>query len=284
MSYNSKIEWYDTTWNPVCGCSKISDGCKFCYAERMAFRQANMEIKRSDENFDGNPPVPFMKGKYYDVVNLATRKWNGSITCDESALDKPLHWLRPRKIFVCSMSDLFHPKVPFEFIDKVFNRMVCKAPQHLYQVLTKRPERMLEYLSQTERDWRLMWSGMYNFPFKNIWLGVTVEHPDYKHRIDTLRQIPAAVRFLSIEPCLADMGELNLEGIHQVIVGGESGPGARLCKLEWVRSVANQCKSANVKLFVKQLHLDGKAKAIKDVNQFPKDLRIREYPNVSWQK
>ena len=335
---DSKIEWTESTWNPVVGCTKVSAGCANCYAERMAVRQGYMEEKRGFSRLVGNkvPIVP----KYTKVANK--KGWTGEIVCDESALKIPLHWRNPRRIFVCSMGDLF--LAPFEFIDKVIATIeLCQ--QHTHQILTKRPERMLEYFTSDEdarsesindaiekftgghlassdmvedfckrkgitlkfrerlnyneniwvnRHWRKpLW------PAPHIWLGVTVEHPDYKNRIDILRQISAAVRFISIEPCLADMGELDLTGIHQVIVGGESGPGARYCQINNIRSVVRQCRAANVPVFVKQIHLPRKStKTIyrpqsedfdidcvawgfylsKDMSEWPEDLRIREYP------
>jgi len=224
----TKIEWTDETWNPVVGCSKCSPGCDNCYAERMAYRLACMGQKKYQAT---TGILGYMQG------------WNGKIYCDESALDIPLHWRKGRKIFVCSMGDLFHPSVPFEFIDKVFGVMFAN-PWHTYQILTKRPERWIRYIQDNPAR-RLQ-------DQKYIWAGITIEHPDYKNRADILRQIPTAVRFLSIEPCLADMGELNLEELDQVIVGGESGPGARPLHPDWVRSIRDQCQDAGVPFFFKQ--------------------------------
>jgi protein gp37 len=242
---SSKIEWTEKTWNPVVGCTKVSPGCKNCYAERMAGRLANMGQKKyqqvveyEEDIWSGENCVNKTEVSFYG-------EWNGHIYRDESVLDKPLHWKKPRMIFVCSMGDLFHESVPFEFIDKVLGVM-HKARQHTYQILTKRHEQMYQYFmyNNTQRHCYLRGG--------NIWLGVTVEHPDYKFRADILRRIPAAVRFLSIEPCLADMGELNLEGIDWVIVGGESGPRARPMHPDWARGVRDQCVAAGVPFFFKQ--------------------------------
>jgi len=212
MADKSAIEWTEATWNPTTGCTKISTGCKNCYAERLAHRLQAM----------GNP-------KYINGFQL---------TLHEDALDIPLHWKKPRKIFVNSMSDLFHEDIPLEFIQRVFQTMQ-KANWHIYQILTKRAERMAELAPQ------LPWPP-------NVWMGVTVEEQRYTHRIDLLRTVPAAVRFLSLEPLLGPLPNLNLEGIHWVIVGGESGPGARPLRPEWVTYIRDQCQAAQVPFFFKQ--------------------------------
>jgi len=220
--------------------------------------------------------------KYMNVIDL-DGNWNGQIYCDESALDKPLHWSNPRKIFVCSMSDLFHPKVPFEFIDKVFDTMYRAAPLHIYQILTKRPERMKEWVKTVAKTYNAFWAGRKEFMGmgKNIWLGVSISTPDELDKIETLRRIPAAVRYISFEPLLADMGEVNLEGIDWVIIGAESKgshPGRR-CELEWVRNIVDQCDATGVPVheyFVKQLHINGKLS--KDPKQWPKWAQKQEYP------
>ncbi len=234
----TKIQWTDTTWNPVTGCTKVSPGCLNCYAEKMAKRLQAM----------GQP-------KYADGFKVKLHP---------DVFDKPLHWKKPRKIFVCSMSDLFHEDVPIAFIDCVIHTMaVC--PQHKFQLLTKRPERM-----------KFVLGGKGVLP--NVWLGVTAEDQQRAHeRIPPLHAAPAAVRFLSLEPLLGPifLGSY-LIGIDQVIVGGESGPNRRECKIEWVRDIVEQCRSAGVAVFVKQLHIDGKL--VKDIEQFPEDLRIREFP------
>lgn len=217
MSAQSKIEWTDATWNPVRGCTKISAGCKHCYAEVFA------------ERFRGVPGHPYEFG--FDL-RLVPQK-----------LTDPLHWKDPRRVFVNSMSDLFQKYVPESYIVAVSGIMKL-ADWHIYQVLTKRSERMMQLLSK----------GVLDFAdIHHVWWGVSVENR--KHglpRLEHLRQAPVPVRFLSIEPLLEDLGELDLSGISWVIVGGESGPGARPMKAEWVRSIREQCKSAGVAFFFKQ--------------------------------
>lgn len=212
MAEHSKIEWTDATWNPVRGCTKISPGCKHCYAERFA------------ERFRGVKGHPFEQG--FDL-RLVPGK-----------LDEPLRWKSPQHIFVNSMSDLFHDQVPLEYIQRVF-RVMNEANWHQYQVLTKRAER-LEAISA-----ELPWAS-------HIWMGVSVENKDYLWRIDHLRRIKAYVKFLSIEPLLGPIGKVNLRGIDWVIVGGESGPGARRMTAEWVKDIRDQCRKANVAFFFKQ--------------------------------
>lgn len=212
MALQSSIEWTEATWNPVTGCSKISPGCKHCYAERMARRLQAMGHPHYRNGFD--------------------------VTLHEDALEIPLRWKRPQTIFVNSMSDLYHRDVPLTFIRKVFDVM-HRADWHRYQILTKRAERLAE-LSD-----RLPWAP-------HIWQGVTVEHSDYADRIDLLRQTGAHVRFLSLEPLLAPMPRLNLSAIQWVIVGGESGPGARPMLAEWVTDVQAQCQKAGVAFYFKQ--------------------------------
>ncbi|MBN2591611.1 MAG: phage Gp37/Gp68 family protein [Sedimentisphaerales bacterium] len=244
MSDNSKIEWTNASWSPVVGCTKCSPGCLNCYAERMAKRLKAMGQRNYRNGFE--------------------------VTCHPHVLDMPLKWKKPRMIFVCSMSDLFHPKVPFEFIDKVM-AVITLCPQHTFQVLTKRIDRMLEYFnlrSKSANYWKkavplgrtLEWRGfsLVPFPLPNLWLGVSICTSEEKRNIEILKQISAAVRFVSFEPLLCDMGDINLDGINWVIVGGESGPKKRECKLEWVQSIVDQCKTVNVPVFVKQIHVDGK--------------------------
>ena len=217
MSDQSKIEWTDATWNPVRGCTKISPGCTHCYAETFA------------ERFRGVPGHPFEHG--FDL-RLVPEK-----------LGEPLRWSGSRRVFVNSMSDLFHDKVPVQYIADVA-RVMRLADWHTYQVLTKRPERMVSLLRGKLRSAAAK---------PHIWWGVSVENR--KHglpRIDLLRAAPVAIRFLSIEPLLEDLGTINLAGISWVIVGGESGPGARPMKLEWVRSLRDQCAAAGVPFFFKQ--------------------------------
>jgi protein gp37 len=208
---NTKIEWTEVTWNPVTGCTKVSEGCRNCYAEKMAKRLQAMGVKRYQNGFQ--------------------------VTLHPDLIDLPLRWKKPRKIFVNSMSDLFHPGVPDEIILKVFETM-NRATQHIFQVLTKRPERVV-----TLAD-RLNWTP-------NIWMGTSVESMKVVERVDHLRKVPARIRFLSCEPLLGPL-ELNLEGIHWVIVGGESGPGARPLDGQWVREIRDQCIKENVAFFFKQ--------------------------------
>jgi protein gp37 len=212
----SSIEWTDATWNPVTGCTKISPGCDHCYAERFA------------ERFRGVAGHPFEAG--FDLTLRPER------------LAQPLSWRRPRMVFVNSMSDLFHKQVPTAFIDKVFDTMEA-ADWHTFQVLTKRSSLMSRYLQRRYA---------HRAPPANVWLGVSVEDGARKSRIEHLRSAPAAVRFLSVEPLLGAVGELKLQDIHWVIVGGESGPGARPVALEWVREVRDQCVTQQVPFFFKQ--------------------------------
>jgi protein gp37 len=212
MADNSKIEWTEATWNPVTGCSKISDGCKNCYAERLALRLQVMGSARYRNGFD--------------------------VTLHADLLEMPKRWRKPRVVFVNSMSDLFHDHVPVEFIQRVFDTMQ-HCPQHTFQVLTKRTARLRAIAD------KLPWP-------KNVWMGVSVENAAVMHRIDDLRAVPAAVRFLSCEPLLGPMQDLRLESIHWVIVGGESGPHARPMDKAWVMGILRQCRQAGVPFFFKQ--------------------------------
>ena len=221
MADKSAIEWTEATWNPVTGCTKVSLGCQHCYAETLTRRLKAM----------GQP-------------NYA----NGFVpTVHESVLELPWRWKRPRMIFVNSMSDLFHDEVPTEFILRVFDIM-RRTPQHTFQVLTKRAERLAELSPQ------LTWQH-------NIWMGVTVEHPNYISRIDHLRNTGAAVKYLSLEPLLGPLPNLNLTGIDWVIVGGESGDGARPMAPTWVSDLRDQCLAASVSFFFKQWGGRNKKKA-----------------------
>ena len=238
MSTTSAIEWTDTTWNPVVGCRKVSPGCANCYAQTMTARQASMAMARKESGGQLGKGAHYLK-----VVDLDTRRFNGRAVVVPEALDEPLRWKKPRRVFVNSMSDLFHEDVPKAFITRVF-ATIERTPRHKYQILTKRPEAMLAYM------WEPLWHG--RVP-QNAWFGTSVENG--KHglpRIDVLRQVPAAIRFLSCEPLLEDLGELNLDGIHWVIAGGESGPGARPIEADWVRSIRDQCQDQGVAFFFKQ--------------------------------
>lgn len=282
----TNIEWTEETWNPVVGCSKCSPGCENCYAERRAYRLAMTSKKCYEAK---GKPKPFGLYKYEKVVTMF-RKWTGEISCDEKALEVPLHWKTSRKIFVVSMGDLFHPGVPFEFIDKVMAviwESACRRNGHTYQILTKRHAGMMEYYnsrpwsrvapilkSKYGRNWG---GGQLAYP-ENLWLGVTVcNQKEADEKIPTLLQIPAAKRFLSIEPMLGAV-DLNLATrcdrncseyqnaecpgtsglcimqpkLDWIIVGGESGPGARPMKPDWARGIRDQCQAADVPFFFKQ--------------------------------
>lgn len=212
MSSKSEIEWTESTWNPLTGCTKISPGCKHCYAERMARRLKAM----------GNT-------NYKNGFKLSLHK---------HVLEYPSRWKKPQMIFVNSMSDLFHENVPVEFIFKVFDVM-RHAHQHTFQVLTKRSARLLEL--DTSLDWP-----------ENVWMGVSVENQEYTYRIDHLRQTHAQIHFLSLEPLLESLPDLNLNGIQWVIVGGESGPKSRPMDRAWVVDIRDQCLRAKVSFFFKQ--------------------------------
>jgi protein gp37 len=212
VAHASSIEWTDSTWNPLTGCSKVSPGCKNCYAERMARRLRAMGQPRYANGF--------------------------RLTLHEDLLAQPLAWKKPRVVFVNSMSDLFHEDVPVKFIQEVF-RVMEKANWHVFQITTKRAQRLQEVAPQ------LPWP-------ENVWMGVSVENQDYTDRIDLLRSVDASIRFLSLEPLLGPLPSLNLDAISWVIVGGESGPGARSMKKEWVLQIKERCIEENVPFFFKQ--------------------------------
>ena len=212
MPQTTSIEWTDVTWNPVTGCTKVSPGCKHCYAERMAKRLLAMGQERYADGF--------------------------KVTLQEDVVEQPLSWRKPRRIFVNSMSDLFHPEVPEGFIAQVFATME-KAHWHQFQILTKRPQRLRELAKD------LPWP-------KNVWAGASVENEDYLWRVAELAAVPAAIRFLSLEPLIGPLPAISLKGIDWVIVGGESGPGARPMAAEWVREIRRQCLTQGVAFFFKQ--------------------------------
>lgn len=223
MANNSSIEWTEATWNPVAGCAVISPGCTNCYAMRMAERLSAIG-----------------QAKYQGLTRRSggRAKWNGQIKVDEDSLNIPKRWRSGRLIFVNSMSDLFHEEVPLSFIQSVF-RTMTETPQHTYQVLTKRAERLVAL------------SGSLSWP-ENVWMGVSVESAEYARRIDHLRQSGAAIKFLSLEPLLGPLEGMNLDGISWAIAGGESGPGARPMNPDWVRSIRDQCHHAGVAFHFKQ--------------------------------
>lgn len=209
---SAKIEWTWVTWNPVTGCNKVSPGCDHCYAERMAKRLQGMGVAKYANGFE--------------------------VTLHPDVLEAPLRWKKPQIIFVNSMSDLFHEKVSVEYRRRIFDVMV-RADWHIFQILTKRSKRLVRLAAD------LPWPN-------NVWMGVTCESQPYQFRIDDLRKIPAAVRFLSLEPLLGPLPRLDLHEIHWAIVGGESGPGARPMPKEWVLQIQRQCREQNVPFFFKQ--------------------------------
>ena len=211
----SSIEWTEKTWNPATGCTKVSPGCKNCYAETMAKRLKSMGQKKYRNEFE--------------------------YTEHHEYIMEPIRWKKSCKVFVNSMSDLFHELATHDFLDKVFDVMIDKAPQHTYQILTKRPHAMSRYVNA--------------FPIwmpENIWCGTSVESPEFLHRIDELRKVNAQVRFVSFEPLLAAIGDVNLRGIHWAIIGGESGPNYRPVQENHIKSLIEQCEAQNVKIFFKQ--------------------------------
>lgn len=234
MSAKSKIEWTDATWNPVSGCTKISDGCKNCYAERIANR-------------------------FWDHPFTEVR-------CHPERLSEPGYWKSPKRVFVCSMGDLFHKDVPLEFIGDVFDEMICH-PRHTFMLLTKRPHKMLEFLQ---------WYGIAEADMQNIWMGVSAENQKtFYERVKILLNIYAAVRFVSVEPMLDQIFTYTwLENIDWVICGAESGPAARPFEMSWARDLKNQCVQAGVPFFFKQARIDGKLVKMPELdgqiwNQYP---------------
>ena len=240
----TKIEWTEETWNPSTGCNKVSAGCKNCYAETMAIRLKAMGAPGYDNGFE--------------------------FSMMPERLKQPLKKKKPTKYFVNSMSDLFHEQMPDKFLDDIFE-VIEQTPQHIYQILTKREDRMFEYLVNK------------TIP-KNIWLGATVENrKDGLPRIDKLRSLDASIKFLSVEPLLEDLGKINLSGIDWVIVGGESGPKARPMKPEWAKNVRKQCKEQNAAFFFKQWGAwgeDGVKRNKKSNGRLLSGKEWNEYPNL----
>ncbi len=234
----SSIEWTDSVWNPVTGCREISAGCLNCYARKMANRLKLMGQPNYRNGFE--------------------------VTCHPHELDRPARWRTPQRIFVCSMADLFHADVPDLFIQQVFRTMV-ECPRHTFMVLTKRSARLNRIASL------LPWPP-------NVWLGVSIESRDHVDRMVPLKRVPAAVRFVSAEPLLESLLPINLEGIHQVITGGESGHGARPLNPDWCRELRNECARQGVAFFMKQL--GGRQDKRSKLEDLPEDLRIREWPEV----
>jgi protein gp37 len=227
----TQIEWTDATWNPVAGCSIVSAGCTNCYAMEMAKRLQAMGLD-----------------KYQGLTRKSGKRsiWNGVVREDHAALQIPLTWKKPRKIFVNSMSDLFHERVSDAFVIKVWNVMRI-TPHHHYQILTKRPDRMGQLIRSEIAD-----------VLPNVWLGTSIENADVVGRADALREIPAAIRFVSFEPLIGPVGAISLRGIHWAIVGGESGRAARPIREEWIDDIYDQCSRYNTAFFFKQWGTWGK--------------------------
>ncbi|MFH1538323.1 MAG: DUF5131 family protein [bacterium] len=219
----TSIEWTDATWNPVAGCTVLTAGCTNCYAMRMAARLEAMGVE-----------------KYAGLTRKSggRAKWTGKLFLDHKSLSIPATWSKPRRVFVNSMSDLFHTDVPAEFIAEVW-RVMADTPRHTYQILTKRPDRMIEIVPSLRR-------------LPNVWLGTSVEDERVLHRIDELRRVPAAVRFISFEPLIGSVAGADLTNIHWAIVGGESGPKARQMDSEWVDEIFDMCRRFSVAFFFKQ--------------------------------
>lgn len=251
MAGGSDIEWTDATWNPIAGCSLVSPGCTNCYAMRMAGRLQAMGL----EKYEGT-----------------TRKsggravWTGKVRIDPQSFDVPLRWRKPRLVFVNSMSDLFHERVPDHSIEEIW-RVMAKASWHQFQVLTKRPERMARFLAQRGK------------PLPNVWVGTSVESADYLDRIDVIRHAPAAIRFISFEPLLSRIARPNLEGIGWIIVGGESGPGARPLDEVWVLDLMRAARSYGASYFFKQWGGPVKKRA----GRLLRGRTWNEMPAVAWQ-
>lgn len=254
---DTKIEWCDKVWNPVAGCTKCSPGCLNCYAERMAYCLCCMGREKYEK-------------VVYQIASKGFRgDWNNEVVCDESILDQPLHWREPKRIFVCSMSDLFHEKVPFEFIAKVWDIMF-ECHLHIFLILTKRIKRLAEFCKWLkEEKYRVV-------EHYNIHLGVSISTPDEMWKAKVLSDIPAAVRFISFEPLLADINNItadHIKGVDGAIIGCESGPNRRECKNEWVTGLVEDFEFFNKPVFVKQISVDGKV--VKMPKAFPQQLPER---------
>ena len=246
----TKIEWTDTTWNPVAGCSIMSAGCTHCYAMQMAHRLESMGVE-----------------KYNGLTRRSGKRtiWNGKVREDWASLEIPIKWKKPKKIFVNSMSDLFHPSVSTEFICAVWDVM-GKAPQHSFQILTKRPDRMAELLAKIQPT-----------PLQNVWLGTSVESSGVVERIAQLQTVPAKVRFISFEPLIGSVGDVDLTGIHWAIVGGESGKDARPIKEEWIDEIHDISRFYNTAFFFKQWGAWGA-----DNKKRSKKINGRDYKGRTW--
>lgn len=308
MGSRTKIEWAEATWNPIVGCTPVSAGCAHCYAATFASRFYSVGKGESLTDMAGRVVHQFP----HKLAGLAhAGKWNGTVRLHESSLDQPHRWRKPRRIFVCSMSDLFHESVPDEWIDRVF-AVMAQSREHRFQCLTKRPQRMLAYVGaagvqdriagwlkgnhhQMVVDASVRWVGPW--PLPNVWLGVSVEDQRAAdERIPLLLQTPAAVRWVSAEPLLGplsfgpDVCTLpSIASLDWFVIGGESGPRARPCDVEWIRSVVRQCREAGTACFVKQLGqnpmLTGapwmdnlRDRKGGDPAEWSEDIRVREFP------
>lgn len=249
----TSIEWTDATWNPVAGCAIVTAGCTNCYAMRMAARLEAMGME-----------------KYQGLTRKSGKRavWTGKVRCDEAALPVPLSWSKPRKVFVNSMSDLFHEDVPASFVARVWDVMES-TPRHTYQILTKRPDRMREITD-----------GLPVLP--NVWLGTSVEDGRVLARIDHLRGVKAAVRFISFEPLIGSVATADLTDIHWVIVGGESGPRARPMEGEWVDEIEHLCREACAAFFFKQWGGTNKKKAGRELRGRTFDEMPQTLQNISF--
>lgn len=280
MATNSAIEWTEKTWNVVTGCDQISPGCDHCYALTLAKRLKGMG-----------------QAKYQNDGDPRTSGPGFGLTVHPDSLAEPLRWRKPATVFVNSMSDLFHARVPRDFLAEVFAVMAL-TPQHTYQILTKRPERMARILDDREFRRKVQYAALKRagdqapwlvepwWPLRNVWAGTSIESDDYTRRADALRATPAAVRFISAEPLLGLLPSLDLTGISWLIAGGESGPGARAMELDWVRHLLELCEASGTTPFVKQLGTVwasrvGADKKGGDWSRWPDDLRIRQYPRVA---
>ena len=265
MAKGHKIQWTDATWNPIAGCSVRSPGCTNCYAMRQAARlerMGNEKYKGLTKIVNGNPV------------------WTGEVRIDRNSLYLPRTWIKPRKIFVNSMSDLFHEDLDFQNIHEVFRAMI-EAPQHTYQILTKRPLKMLEFSKRLDPSYS--WGDdQIAFFQSNLWFGTSIEDQVRKSRIEILRQITGvAVKFLSIEPLLEDLGDLDLRGIDWIIIGGESGPNARPINADWVRAIRDQCIAQSVPFFFKQWGQTSRTRNAMGVTEYLLDGREwHEFPRI----
>jgi len=266
MADKTGIEWCDSTWNAVTGCDHVSAGCDHCYAETLSLRLQRMGAPKYANGF--------------------------AVTLHEKALTIPLKWRQPKRIFVNSMSDQWHVDVPEWFTDRMFALMAA-TPRHTYQILTKRPQRAANYLNNPKRPalieaasefmaaecgWCSLGEGDWAWPLPNVWIGTSVEDSRVTHRVDALRKCPAVVRFLSCEPLIGPLPNLNLDGIHWVIAGGESGPNYRSLDLDWVRDLRDQCQRASVPFFFKQVggltpKSGGKELDGREWTAFPKEVQ-----------